>query len=723
MVRNMDMYWVMEYGKVFCAYLFLMFIWPTVVFGKFLKKRSRIFYFSFCVTVQVVIVNTVVLIMGLFHILDGRLAAGLFYGVFLFALFHRRREFRERLSGCSVKKFQDLWKKIQPQLGEFIILFTMTAFGMAYFSYGAFQIHSYGQFDVFLHHEWVDGLMEGKVFSDGVYPYAMHCFIYCLSVLFGIRLYSIMLFLQCIHVAVFLLSAYCLLREIFRWRYSPFFVLGLYLTLDFTFYHSMSRLQATLPMEFGLYTQFLCGLFLIRYIKSEDKIMIGDSNLLLLMMALAASITIHYYTTIMAFILCASIVLFHIKKVFCPRYFFPLALSVVLGCLIAIVPAAGGLASGIPFEGSIAWAVNSMGTMDQRDKEESPEREDGDGTSLELSEEDLKTVEKLPAMGQTIMKGIIKAEYLIKAVYQRGYKVMYWDGEGGKRGNRIWFLSLGIAALCLAGRIKGNKDIKETVNRYFSIILVSFFSMLIFIAYDSPDLGLPVLVADHRYVSTGHLMVLAVMVIPADFLFWIAARCYKESRLQTVSCIGVACIYIFTNLFDVFHGYLFYVMFRYDVAAEVTNSIMSEFPKGSYTVVSPREELYQLACYGEHKDISDFIMDCDSDYFSLPTEYVFIYVEKKPIVFFQYYYLNGPSWLAKSANSTIETTEITEEAAKEEGSPIEDRTVLESSAYEWCCSFAQRHPSVMETYYEDDGFVCYYFRQSPEKPYNLSFGG
>ena len=53
-------YWIMEYGKVLLSYGLLMFVWPLTVFRGFLKGRGATFKFSFCVTVQVVIINTAV---------------------------------------------------------------------------------------------------------------------------------------------------------------------------------------------------------------------------------------------------------------------------------------------------------------------------------------------------------------------------------------------------------------------------------------------------------------------------------------------------------------------------------------------------------------------------------------------------------------------------------------------------------------------------------------
>lgn len=63
-------YWISEYMKVFWGYFLLMFLWPSVVFNGYLRTKSRLFRFSFCVTVPVVIMNTVVLTLGLMHKLE-----------------------------------------------------------------------------------------------------------------------------------------------------------------------------------------------------------------------------------------------------------------------------------------------------------------------------------------------------------------------------------------------------------------------------------------------------------------------------------------------------------------------------------------------------------------------------------------------------------------------------------------------------------------------------
>ena len=192
------LYWLFEYGKVFFGYQFLMFLWPSVVFFGHLRNKTMTYRFAFCVTVPIVISNTAVLSMGLLHILDRRIIMVLFYGIFVISACRWAAVyFRAGRSSCEIFRSKLCF------LGErYSLLIVVLLFGMLYFCYGAFQVHSYGYGDLYIHHEWIYGLSVGKVFSGGVYPEAMHCFVYCMNVLFGIRVYSILLFLQGIHVVV-----------------------------------------------------------------------------------------------------------------------------------------------------------------------------------------------------------------------------------------------------------------------------------------------------------------------------------------------------------------------------------------------------------------------------------------------------------------------------------------------------------------------------------------
>ena len=206
----------------------------------------------------------------------------------------------------------------------------------------------------------------------------MHCFIYAMRVLFGVKIYSSQLFLAGIHVAVFLVSAYLLLKELFAWDGTAVLALALFLTVDLLCIDeifSMSRLQWTLPQEFGLYTQFLCALFLLRCLKTDFSDRSGsrrerirkfltEENLLLFLLSLAASLAIHFYVTMMAFFLCVVIAACRLPSLFQKRRFVSLVKAVCLGVLIAVLPMGIAYAKGVPFQGSIGWAVNVINGTD-----------------------------------------------------------------------------------------------------------------------------------------------------------------------------------------------------------------------------------------------------------------------------------------------------------------------------------------------------------------------
>lgn len=714
----MDAYWILEYVKILAGYIFLMFIWPSVVFEEYLKGKSKRDYFSFCVTVQIVVINTVVLVLGLLGILNTGAVAIIFYGIFLSAVLRKRRSKRLLEGNGRIRPHR--FPKVT---GEMILLIVVLGFGTLYFSYGAFRIHSYGVYDVFLHHGWVNKLAEGKIFPDGIYPEGMHCFIYCLYALFGIRIYSSMLYFQSIHITAFFLSAYVLLREVFHWRYSPIFALGLYMVLDIFGGHSMYRLSLTLPMEFGLHTQFLCGAYFIRYMKDSGPVLRKKTDLFLFMMALAASIVSHYYTTMMAFIICASFALIYIGKLFRPACLLPLMVSVFLGCLFGTIPILGAMAKGIPFQGSINWALNQTTVSSAAGKTE--EGMEIAGGPLDLTAKDWEVVEKLPGIGQKLAKGAIKTEYFIKEMYENGYQKMYEP----ERGVRIFRITVLMLIFCILSRRRNFKFIGKAKREYFAIILISFISVFFCASYVEKSWGVPAIIPEHRFCAEGFLMTYAVIMMPADILFFVASHFKCQYIWKALSYVLPAGIYILASSQNNFHEFLCYSLNRYDAAAGVTESIIKEFPKNSYTIVSPIEETFQVALYGTHEEIWEFLKKSEGEKYMLPTEYIFIYIEKKPIEYHQMYFFNGPKWLGIDPKSQIRATEISKEAAEEDleeyiepiwGPYAGGRTVLESKAYEWCRAFSKRFPSALNVYYEDEAFVCYYLKQDTDEPYDLT---
>lgn len=830
------LYWALEYGKVLIAYIAVMFIWPSVVFGGYLKGKSRSIRFCFCVTVQVVLVNTVVLGLGLLHILHGWLVALLFYGSFFGVLLYRFRvteeqrqtvirlvtgtygirlfvsDMRTRFRGWRRKRRETFLQGARGHITEYVVLAVVVLFGMIYFTYGAFCDHSYGFGDMYRHHSWIYGLLEGTPFYEGIYPEAMHCFVYSLRVLFGISIYSSQLFLAGIHVAVFLIAAYLFLKELFAWRGTAILVLAMFLTVDLVCIDeifSMSRLQWTLPQEFGLYTEFLCTLFLLRCLKADFtdipkgigrklKYLFTNENLLLFMMSLAASLVIHFYATMMAFFLCLVVAGYRFASCFRKKRLLPLIAAVSAGLFIAVAPMGLALAEGIGFQGSIGWAVNIIngtdtneGRTNQAKKQETTESPaiEGQGTSGTGAEaqgqgsmpgenltsdttpggttgavtgqgdgilQDEAAQPAAPGFSERLREKLVQTGGILKRVwevfrekavqvYSYGYVTLYrseraaWIIGFTALGLAFWLcyrLITALVALIFRRKLRSGRFL-TFFDGYLLLVLMSVFFMLL---YAAPFLGLPELIAGSRLCSTEQLLILAVIAIPMDVVLATLAQTGARKVLPILLVFGVGGIYVAARQLGFYHGYLYNELTRYNSVVRVTNEIMDSFPEQSYTIVSPTDELYHVIEKGRHEELFQFLQRTTGENYTIPTEYIFLYVEKKPIRYAQSHFQTGPAWLAEekytqyySANysegSAVSASEISETAAAEplriyaklsqNYSNLESRTILESKAYLWFEHFSELYPQETAVYYEDDDFVCYLIRQNVYRLFQL----
>ena len=791
-------YWVFEYGKVLIAYIALMYIWPMVVFRRYLAPKSRTYKFAFCTTVQVILINTVVLLLGLVHILNRWTMILFFYGGILVSLLWKRKftgegiqRVRQVLVGTrGVKLFllqaissmrhalrrgvKNLWRSSKGKRLEYLLLGVVVLFGMIYFSYGTFVDHSYGFGDMYTHHAWIYGLLEGKVFSAGIYPEAMHCFIYAMHQLFGIRVYSCMLFVAGVHLSTLLIAIYCFLKEVLKSRYTSLLIIASFLVLDLMCIDevfSMARLQWTLPQEFALYTQFLCALYLVRYLRTDRnprkesgkrKWVVWDENLFLFMMALAASFAIHFYVTIMAFFLCASFAVFLLHRIFRKGNFRSLVAAVFAGVFIAAAPMGLAYATGIPFQGSIDWALNvisgedtKVGRTQQADAILNTEQgetvlpsatetkdsntslngqsSDAHANGTEITQKTIPLTERLKRLAIKVWDVTEKKS---EGLYSYGYATLY----GEERADwilRFTALAAGIGVVCCLIALLIHRKIKIFFEGYLGLTLASIAFMIL---YAAPFLGLPELIAGARVCSTGQLLILAMMFVPVDLFLYLIGLTVIRVVLPMVSIVLTGAIYVGANCFDVYHGFLYNELTRYNSVVDVTNNIIKNFPQYSYTIVSPTDELYQVIEYGRHEEIYNFVKVIQSNAYSLPSEYIFLYVEKKPIQYAQSHFYTGPEWLAKekytqyytmyfSEGNQLNQSTISDDYAGQDFmfflkesqnySDLASRTILESKLNRWCKQFEHNFPNDINTYYEDDDFVCYVIRQNTSRLFNL----
>lgn len=868
------LYWALEYAKVAIIYLFMLYVWPSVVFKKHLSGRSRTYRFAFCTVVMVTLVNSVVLGLGLVHLLNKWIIRLFFFGIFFYSLLKGKRfseltkkrmkhlvlgtyGFRTMLSDFRgfLRKKTAQYKKsflafMKGHWFDYSVLAVLVIFGVIYFSAAVFEDRSYGFGDLYVHHAWIYGLTTGEIFSGGIYPEGMHCFLACENMLFGIDIQSLLLFTAGIHSSIILISMVVMLRQMFTWKYSPYIILALFLTVDVKEKFAvtcLSRWQWTMPQEFGFPAMFLCVAYLIKYLREKVSVNIntvasaasengaaqkvsisgtaaepervseagmavetesvpaagvtagakGGSSLLLrvrgilaavrsrlsrfvpkcfknehlfiFIFCLATTINCHFYTMIFAFFLCFFTVIFMLGKVFIGRGFWkkvlPLAAAIIFGVMISIIPMVGAFAEGIEFQNSIGWAMSIMG-FDTTEAASETQESAGEtvvsvGTGIIYTTEDERLAAELGSANTVPAASTVAEEAprpsiserikeKLSILYEQGYVDLYEEPRA-----TVFILAACFAFLAWAilrfvlflRRRRGGKTIDT--SRFVGYPAMALISVAFTAMFCAENLGIPYIIEWYRVCVFAQLGALSLFVIPVDIIALLLPEDTVQRFGRPVTLAGVLSIYVLTRVTGIFHGYMMFELTRYNSAVIVTKSILDDMKgNNNFTIISTTDEYYQQMGHGFHEEIINFVNAAEEKGYTLPSEYLFIYVEKQPIRRAQHHIFEGPSWIAEekylelydegSAGPEHEASQcpnIYKSIIQEPLStvffdkfPLSSnvyntewlRTIIMSKLYVWCQKFNQMYPNELHTYYEDDNFVCYYLVQNPRNLYELA---
>lgn len=798
-------YWVLQYIWVIISIIFIMFIWPSVVFKKHLKNKSRTYRFAFCAVIMILIIYLICIILGLLGILYQWLYSLLFYGTFLFFLFKDKRisdltkkRFKNFIAGTYGPRslFSDLFSFIGRKIKEtfksfllfmkgrwfdYIALSIIVLFGLFYYSCTGLQDYSLGCPDMPVHYQWTYYLTEGTIFYSGIYPQGMHMFLCFQSVLFNIPLYSVMAFGGCAMTFVTFISAVILFKECFKWKYSAYIALLLFLILDLNEFEvivGVCRMQWALPLEFAFSQTLLCAAFLTRFLKSSIPLgkkalekakesgvvvpqgkkkrfklplCIKDENLFIFTLALADTIIIHFYATILAFFLCFGVAMVLFVKVF-SRKFVPLLGAIGMGLFLSVGPMAVCFLCGIHLQGSLYWALSLF--IPQSESVTLEEGEDitsildvDTGTNAYVTDylssddiggrysqevlEDSDFSEQPAGILETIKN---KWEVIKKT----GYETMH-----DYRKDSVLICSALAIVIWLVSSLTGviYRHVKHIENDgrmdFSGYAIISMMSFWIVFCYSMHMLGLPIIIEPYRVCTFAIMMGTATLLVPVDFVLHIILSKINEKVSWAVATVLLAGSYIFVRTQGMFHGYLAYQVTRYNSTVMVTEKIVKTMPKDSYTIVSSTDELYQIIGHGYHEELIQFINESEEVSYTLPTNYIFIYIEKHPVYRNHYNICDGPSWLADvdryvlgSIGLDFSKSNISESMANVYFGKLPlsidvygiqwQKILLNSKMYVWCQKFNAMYPNELHIYYEDDDFLCYYLKQNPRNLYELA---
>jgi len=733
-----NLYPYVETLKVGAAYAALLYIWPSIVFRKLLRGKGLTFRFLFCSIVQPVLISTAVLGLGLVHLLHFGVVRVLFWGALAAPLLAAccrekrvpvRLPLRALLAGhygwklffCRAadglaRRWQRFRQRYAGKTAEYLVLAGILLFGMTFFLNGAFQDYSFGCFDQYTHYRWTEKLLAGDIFTWGVYPEGMHCFLYALHVLFGVKLHSCVLFLAGIHNSTsFLLAAYCLLNALFRSRHTTLLVLTAWLAFDGigpVALEAFTRMTWTLPQEFGHYLVLACPLLLLRYCRERCKPVqwYRDENLLLLAVGIANAVSMHFYVLILAACACVPVVFAYWRELFPPRRMLPPIAAGLYGAELGLLPMLIACAVGFPLEGSLLWGFNTLRGAS------------GDSIRNRIAAAAPKEVhvslwERLSAP--------------LKGFYENGYVPLFGDYAAW-----MLLLSLLVPALLLAcwyarrrGRLREGALPAGTAKGYLILALGCMVFILLFAA---PYIGLPELVVIDRTLAITQLLAFGLVAVPVDFLLARASSLRGKPLPRGLMATGCLCLYLAAYMTD-FRQSTFCYLQRYNSTVAVTDQIMNRYPEGNYCIVSTLDERYQVPSQN-HEELLNFMKNTEGEAYTIPKEYIFLYVEKQPIQRGQVHFHKAPHWLARENNKRfsgannqsqcpdILHTEISEEMADANMPYVPNlrdnydnqmlHTVLASRAYAWYQRFSATYPAETNVYYENDEFVCYVIHQN-----------
>lgn len=784
-----NIYWITEYIKVLLAYGFIMFLWPSVVFYKILKGKSKTFWFGFCVTSTTVLTTTVILILGLVKALNPWIVIVLYYGAFIVALIVKNREKFKEIRNVEkittgtygiktyylnlLSEFGNYIKGLFVKAGkilisrkaEYFLLIGIILWGVIYFAWGAFHHYTLGCGDAYVHQKWIYSLTEGVIFVEGIYPEGMHCVASLFNILFGIEIYSVLMFIEGIHIVIYLISVYIFLKEIFNSRYTVLIILMLFLTFDVgSELYSITRLQWALPQEFAFCAIFLCAAFLLRYLKDDNRSdwkHLWNENLIVFMLSIAMTLSVHYYATIIAFFICLICIVPYMNKIVKFSNFKQLFICVVIAVLIAVIPIAGALATGYKFQKSIDWALSVIEDSDPNggisisDKLDFETREENRNTGATVETPVEQTIEtndysggeyqEVPMPVQVQKKTFVqKVQGIIESIPDRmkeQYHNTYYGIYDNVKGNIIFkatFVCLGIWLVCTVVFTIVSKKTGKKLPMSCGYLIIIILDMFFIFLFEPTALGIPSIVEGGRLCSFIRIWNFSMLCIGVDLLFTFVTILTNEVITSLLTGIGIVAIYTGCVMTGNLRGYLSYELTRYDAAVMVTKSITDNLPEDQFTIVSTVDELYSVIDTGFHEEALDFVNKIQKDSYKLTTPYVLIYIEKEPLYYAQNHFFEGPAWIAgqkyySEASLTASqcpniihseldmNTKLRKYSVNSKMySLLPIRTEIESDMYIWSQKFMELYPGEMNVYYEDDQFLCYYFKQNPRSLYELA---
>lgn len=674
---------------------------------------------------------------------------------------------RKGIKGC----FRACWQHFTGHIAEWLMMLALLGFNVWYYGYQTVTTYIYGASDIIVHHRWINEMDNGTIFWHGIYPFGFHNVIYFLHHIFGFKTVSLLRVFGVVETLFIYLMLYLLLKKICRSRYIPFFGMFLFTLPDIFNFQATMRYQWALPQEFAMIFLYPCAYFLIQFFErkkseintekefAEQRILyawtaqyhILPSTRSLIFFAISFSLTLaaHFYITLIAVLLCVAIAIAYFPIVFHPRYFFSIALAGILSLCCAITPMAVGYAGGIELEGSLGWALSVIfpSSSEDTDKDASSdassesasiEKDKENASDINASENRTEQQTEYRTASFSVPAVSAASTSLTEAVSGLFSKL---KSAGTFLYQKVFFFN-GIASLFLGNAFNGQKwllwfiraceagilwFLLMTVIRrkfyYRNMLAMCIYLLFMITMISAIGLRLPAImdVARSRIFLAYAVPVFGACI--ADMIYVILCRPFRYHRLTELLPITLT---LALTVATISEGKVKPLNIVYSLQPpsemQCNYTIMENYPKKKWTIVTTTNSAEIIKKTGWHMELCTFLKKMNNytpdSKVTIPTKYVFFFVEKKPLDFGAF------SSVTKELenNGSISKSAAAKKATYKGDSVYEseNRYILESKMYYWAKAFEQNYPKEFQVYYEDDSFICYRIVQNEYQLYNFA---
>jgi hypothetical protein len=609
----------------------------------------------------------------------------LFHGEYGIKLFLQRKLLKIRFSIKSFYTELTKGKKF-----EWIIFLSIMSYNIYYYSYNSINFVSFQAPDEEVHLYWIQSLIEGKIFPSGVYPHGFHNILAAITVLYRFKAVAVVRSFSVVSMVLIMTMLYFGLRKILTSKYAALFGFIAFSLLNIYDIESIYRYQFAVPQEYGMIMLMPMVIFLFNYLKDKKV-----SNLVLFGMCFSMTISIHFYITIIALVLCISIGIVYFNRIIKNKSLIKLILCGLLSTAVAIAPLAVGFAKVKKVEQSMGWAVGVV-----------------QGNVYKSNDEKANKIEESNKINHSFNWNKFLAD-----AKEEITKFAVLD-------IRVMFIFLALLALTVINIILSiiSRKIKEE-NLYQLSFAIN--ELLLIFLIICRILNLPTVMEPKRVAIFFAYFSSIFIAMPFEILY----DTFNTDKIKKIcSALTFTAIPVFVLLivkFGLIRPLPPFYYFQTKGAMLVDCDIMRKYNDHKWTIVSPVNDTSVILNNGYHYELSDFILKQENwnknIEIKIPTKYVFIYIEKRPIVLYgNRFYKDDKEIVNRDMVTYEDSQESLDETNKDNINYQKYRKILMAKAYYWTQEYKKYFPNEMSVYYEDDELIVYRIVQNEYALNNFS---